>query len=86
MKKEIKQTRKLGRNKFLTALGGLLLIPFVSKAQAFEIKETTPEDEEYHILLRPDGTTVKVRKNNLKNSQTIKNSLNNKDLKSWLKK
>lgn len=86
MKKEINSTSKLGRNKFLAALGGLFLIPFVSRAQAFEIKENSPEDEEYQILLKPDGTTVKVKKGTLKNSQTVKTSLNNPDLKSWLKK
>ncbi len=84
-----KPTKKFARGKFLTVLGSALLIPLVSKAQALGIKEEEPADTgeaDYQILLKPDGSTVKVKRQNLDKSKTIKNKLSNPALKSWLKK
>lgn len=87
MKKDEESTKKVARGKFLTALGGLFLIPLASRAEALGVNgDTTDDGDDYQILLKPDGSTVKVKQHNLKKSKTVKNKLSNPALKSWLKK
>ena len=83
MKKDSK-SKQFSRHKFLAALGGISLLPLVSRAEAVE--KINPENEEYDILLKPDGSTVKVKKGVLNKSKTVKNKMDNPTMKKWLKK
>lgn len=85
MNNNSKKTQKVSRGKFLTAFGSLLLIPFVSKAQLTQTN-LEPEDNDYQVLLKPDGSTVKVRRKLVENAATVKSKMNNSTMFSWLKK
>lgn len=74
---------KFTRRGFLPILGGSLLLPLLGEAKPAEIIET---DDEFEILLKPDGTPVKVRKSALKKSKTVKKKISNKSLLNWLGK
>jgi len=85
MNSNSKKTTTVSRGKFLTAFGSLLLIPFVSKAQ---LTQTTleSEDDDYQVLLKPDGSAVKVKRKQVENATTVKSKINNSTMFSWLKK
>lgn len=78
-------SQKVTRSKFIAALCSIFSIPFISKASAPELDQDV-ESDDYEILLKQDGSTVKVKKNNLRKSKTIKKGMSNPTLKSWLKK
>ena len=44
------------------------------------------EEDEFKTLLKPNGTTVKVKVSDLKNSKVIKKNISNNHFLSWLKK
>ena len=57
-----KKEQKISRRGMLPLLGSGLLIPFLGFGKTEDaIDTTTAEDEEYKFLLKPDGTTVKVK-------------------------
>ncbi len=72
----------LTRRRFFPLLGSALMIPVAAKAQALQSEVT---DEEFEVLLKPDGTTVKVRKSVVKQAPK-KGLLSNNKLLNWLKK
>jgi hypothetical protein len=74
---------KFTRRGFLPILGGSLLLPFLGKAKP---QDAAVQEDEYEILLKPDGTPVKVRKSALKKSKTVKKKISNKSLLNWLGK
>jgi hypothetical protein len=86
MKDESEKGRKISRRGILPLLGSGLLIPFLGfgNTDATEIK--TAEDEEYQTLLKPDGTTVKVKVSALKNSKVVKKNISNSSFLNWLDK
>lgn len=78
---------KISRRSILPLLGSGLLIPFLGFGKTEDaIDATTAEDEEYKILLKPDGTTVKVKASAIKNSKVIKKNVSNASFLSWLNK
>ena len=77
------QKGKFTRRGFLPILGGSLLLPFLGNSKP---SEADIDDNEFDILLKPDGTPVKVRKSTLKKSKTVKKSISNSGLLSWLGK
>ena len=83
MKKKNRKGRVLSRRTMLPIIGGSLLIPFAGFSKtASEIND----NDQYEILLRPDGTTVKVKKSITKNAEVVKKNVSNKSLLKWLKK
>ena len=83
MKKQPEHKKGIGRRQFLPVLGTGLLLPLLPlKAQSLEPAET----DEYHTLLRPDGTAVRVKVSSLKQSKVVRKQISNKDLLSWLGK
>ncbi len=74
---------KFTRRGFLPILGGSLLLPFLGEAKP---EDTAAREDEYEILLKPDGTPVKVRKSALQRSKTVKKKISNKNLLNWLGK
>jgi len=79
--------KKISRRGMLPLLGSGLLIPFLGFGKTEDsIETTTAEDEEYKFLLKPDGTTVKVKASAIKNSKVIKKNVSNTSFLSWLNK
>lgn len=84
MNEDPKKSKGMGRRQVLPILGGGLLLPFLpAKAQA---AAGPAPSEEYQTLLKPDGTTVRVRVSSLKNSRVIRENLSNTELREWLDK
>ena len=88
-KNETEKERQISRRGFLPILGGSLLIPLLGFAnpenENIENKKDNVDDE-YQTLLKPDGTTVKVKVSALKTSKVVKNKMSNKSFLKWLGK
>jgi hypothetical protein len=79
--------RKISRRSLFPLLGGALLVPFLGSANPSDnLIESDEKDEDYETLLKPDGTTVKVKVSTLKKSKVIKKNISNKSLFTWLGK
>lgn len=79
--------KKISRRGMLPLLGSGLLIPFLGFGKTEDsIETTTAEDDEYKFLLKPDGTTVKVKVSTLKNSKVVKKNVSNSSFLKWLNK
>ncbi len=83
MKNNFKKGKQISRRNILPVLGSTFLIPFLGFGN-FIIDESTVSKEEYQTLLKPDGTTVKVKSSNLKKSKIIKKDVSNKSFFNWL--
>lgn len=80
-----KESLESGRRKFLPILGTGLLLPLLGMGKPLPKPLEGPEDD-YQILLRPDGKTVKVRKSVVENSRSIKQNISNSSFLTWLNK
>ncbi len=85
-----KKGNPISRRGILPILGSSLLIPFFGMGKPLDDALIQPEEEEeeeeFQTLLKPDGTTVKVSVDVLKNSKIIKKNINNKSFLQWLGK
>lgn len=86
MKKKSRKGTKISRRGMLPLLGGSLLIPFLGFSNTEDHKTGIGKGEEYQTLLKPDGTTVKVKTDTLKKSKILKKNVSNTSLLSWLSK
>ena len=75
---------KFTRRGFLPIIGSSLFIPFIGSAQNDELESINEDD--YQILLKPDGTSVKVKKSTLKESNVKKKNISNKSFLKWIGK
>jgi hypothetical protein len=75
---------KFTRRGILPIIGSSLLIPFIGSAQNEEPEQINEDD--YQILLKPDGTSVKVKKSVLKQSNVKKKNISNKTFLKWIGK
>ena len=85
MKNKSRKGNKFSRRSILPILGSSLLIPFLgfSKPINDEIIDFESDDE-YQTLLKPDGTSVKVKVTTLKKAKIIKKNISNNSLLNWL--
>jgi hypothetical protein len=81
-----KKGKQISRRGILPILGGSLLIPFLGLGKPLNDDLTDADKEEFQTLLKPDGTTVKVKVSALKKSKVIKKNLNNISFLNWLGK
>lgn len=80
-----RKEKQISRRGILPILGGGLLIPFLGFGNTFEDeKSSTDENEEYQTLLKPDGTSVKVKVSTLKKAKIVKKNISNNSLLNWL--
>jgi hypothetical protein len=84
MKNKSEKKKGINRRTFLPILGTGLLLPLLP-ARAQDLTQAKPE-EEYHTLLKADGTTVRIKKSSLENSKVVKKNISNTELRNWLKK
>lgn len=80
--------KPISRRGILPILGSTLLIPFLGfgNTESTDQTNTAENEEEYQTLLKPDGTTVKVKVSTLKKSKVIKKNISNNSFLSWLGK
>ncbi len=83
MKDESNNKKSLSRRGFLPLLGGGLLFPVLGFGKGST--KIAEELEEHQTLLKPDGTTVRVRKSVIENSKVVEKNISNQSLLSWLK-
>ncbi|MBT8180572.1 MAG: hypothetical protein KJO53_03185 [Eudoraea sp.] len=87
MKDKSKNRHKISRRRILPILGGTFLVPFFGFNQQHPAVADLPEEEEeYETLLKPDGTTVKVKVKALKSSKVLKKNISNTSFLNWLGK
>ncbi len=86
MKDKTNKDKQISRRGFLPIIGSGLLIPFLGFSNSIPEEKTNPEKEEYQTLLKPDGTTVKVKVSALKTSKVIKKNISNTSFLNWLGK
>ena len=81
---------QISRRGILPILGSALLMPFLGLGSPInkEIINLDEDDkeEEYQTLLKPDGTTVKVKVSTIKKSKIIQEKISNKSFLNWLGK
>ena len=79
--------KPMSRRGLLPLLGSSLLIPFLGLGNPLNDDMVCEKsDEDYKIMLKPDGTTVKVKIKTIKKSKVIKKGMSNKSLLNWLNK
>ena len=76
----------MSRRGLLSVLGSSLLIPFIGFSSPIIDDAPQTEDDEYQTLLKPDGTTVKVKKSTIDKSKVVKKNISNKSFLNWLGK
>lgn len=87
MRNKSKNRHRISRRRILPILGGTLFLPFFGFNQTHvPVEEDLPEEEGYETLLKPDGTTVKVKVKALKNSRVLKKNISNTSFLNWLGK
>jgi hypothetical protein len=88
MSDQQKNEKHISRRGLLPLLGSAFLIPlfgFGNTVNDKDIKEEVKE-EEYQTLLKPDGTTVKVKVSTIKKSKVVEKNISNSSFLNWLGK
>ncbi len=86
MKELNKGEKQISRRNILPLLAGGLLIPLFGFGKSKNKIEDKPSDDDYQILLRKDGSTVKVKTATIKESRMLEKKLSNNSFLGWLKK
>lgn len=81
-----KNKNRISRRGMFSLLGISLLIPVLGFGNTVPDETALKGDDEYQTLLKPDGTTVKVKASTLKKSKVVKKNVSNKSFLSWLGK
>lgn len=84
MKDKTNKESAITRRQFLPLLGNSILFPIIGNENLLENSSKTIEDEEYHTVLKSDGTTAKIKISTLKNAKIIENNISNKSFLNWL--
>lgn len=79
-----KTKTSLSRRKILPLMGTGLLLPILGFGNTTEPSSEIDSKEEYHTLLKPDGTAVKVKVSTLEKSNVVKKNVSNRSLLKWL--
>ncbi|MEA1786547.1 hypothetical protein U1E44_10630 [Arenibacter sp. GZD96] len=86
MKKRTKKENvTTGRRKFFPILGTGLLLPLMGFGKPLPTPLEEPEDA-YQTLLKPDGTTVKVKKSVVAKAKVVEKNISNISFLKWLNK
>jgi len=85
MKEVEKKKNEISRRNIIPILGSSFLIPWFGFGNSTQKKTTDSGNDEYKILLRKDGSTVKVKVSTLNSLKPVKKSISNNALYNWLK-
>jgi hypothetical protein len=86
MKGKIRKDKQISRRGFLPILGSSFLVPFLGFSNPISDEQISSEEDKYETLLKPDGTTVKVKVSVLKKSKITKKNISNSSFLNWLNK
>jgi len=86
MKDNLRKGKQFSRRVILPILGSTLLIPFLGYGSSDSNEISSNKEEVYQTLLKPNGTTVKVKVSALKKSTIVKKSMSNTSFLKWLNK
>lgn len=82
-----KKRKEISRRGILPILGSVLLVPFLGFGENNEPKKHIEDpNEEYQTLLKPDGTTVKVKVSTIKKAKVVEKNISNTSFLNWLGK
>ncbi|HHC78850.1 MAG TPA: hypothetical protein ENK46_03135 [Flavobacteriia bacterium] len=84
----MRKGKPMSRRNILPILGSGLLLPFLGFGTTNDrdtFSETATEDE-FSTLLKPDGSTVRVKKSTVRKSTVIQKKLSNTSFLNWLHK
>ena len=84
MKDHSKKGKQISRRGVLPILGSAFLLPLLGAAKPIET--TLLNADEYQTLLKPDGTTVRVKVETVNNSKVIQEKVSNESFLKWLGK
>jgi hypothetical protein len=76
----------ISRRGILPILGSTFLLPFLGFGRTYTNEVNPTNEEEYQTLLKPDGTTVKVKISAINKSKIIKKNISNTSFLNWLGK
>lgn len=81
-----KKESKITRRGILPLIGGTLLLPLLGFGKTSIADELIlpEENEEYQTLLKPDGTTVRVKVSTVQKSKIIEKNISNESFLNWL--
>ncbi len=86
MANKSRKDEHISRRGILPILGSTFLIPFLGFSRSCPNDKSIPTEEEYQALLKPDGTTVKVKISAINKSKIIKKNISNTSFLNWLNK
>ncbi|NHF59656.1 hypothetical protein FK220_009910 [Flavobacteriaceae bacterium TP-CH-4] len=86
MNKKPNRKKTISRRGILPFIGSTLLIPFLGFGRSGQHSGVGPEEDIYETLLRPDGTTVKVKTSTVRKSKIVKKNISNTTFLRWLGK
>jgi len=86
MANKISKGKQISRRGILPILGSALLIPFLGFGTSDNNQTIDTKEDEYQTLLKPDGTTVKVKTSALEKSAIVKKNISNTSFLNWLNK
>jgi hypothetical protein len=79
-----KKGPSISRRKIFPILGGSLLLPLFGFGNKKIDTLKASNEEEYQTVLKPDGTSVKIKVSTLNNAKIIKKNISNKSFLNWL--
>jgi hypothetical protein len=78
--------KEISRRTMFSLLGSTLFIPYLGFGNSDSNEAIASETDEYQTLLKPDGTTVKVKVSALHKSKVVEKNISNKSFFNWLGK
>jgi hypothetical protein len=84
MNPQSKKGPSISRRKIFPLLGGSLLLPLLGFGNKNFDSLNSSNVEEYQTVLKPDGTSVKIKVSSLNKAKIIKKNISNKSLLNWL--
>jgi hypothetical protein len=85
-KEDAGKGKGISRRSMFSLLGSTLLIPYLGFGNNDSEETIASETDEYQTLLKPDGTTVKVKVSTLQKSKIVEKNISNKSFFNWLGK
>tara|TARA_R110001583_G_scaffold114876_3_gene265354 strand:- start:17414 stop:17683 length:270 start_codon:yes stop_codon:yes gene_type:complete len=76
--------KSISRRQIVFLLSSVLIIPILGFEKIQNILPQNIQKNNYQTLLKPDGTTVKVKISTIKKAKIIKKNISNKTFLNWL--
>jgi len=84
MKTNAFKIKSISRRQIVPLLASVFIIPILGFKNIQNVLPKNIQKDEYQTLLKPDGTTVKVKISAIKKAKIIKKNISNKTFFNWL--